>query len=255
MNPIKVAIDGPSGVGKSSTSQKLSEMLGFERLDSGKIYRSITYALLLKMNKFKKQPEKLNKTITEEYIRENEMFIRNFSVDNPVGTFNMHYSEYNKSVDKYVKRKMEISCDELKQYFVEKNVSIVAKIDIVRTRVSKLQHEIINSAKNGIIVDGRDIGTVIMPDAHVKIFLTASPDVRAKRRFDEILQEQKTTDINYEKVLEDIKTRDYNDINRKIGPLLKAKDAIEIDCSYMTFNEQVQKIYDAVVEQKNSMKA
>ncbi|KAM0677320.1 hypothetical protein BDAP_002183 [Binucleata daphniae] len=211
---FQIAIDGPSGVGKSSTAEALSAKLNFVRIDSGMLYRALTYILLQKHNEI---TENLLNSLKDEIMK----------IKFEVYTDRIIYDEIN--IKPF-----------LRQKDVEMNVSLVAKQSYVRKRIREIQNILIKDLKN-IIIDVRDIGTIILPNADLKIYLTASDEIRARRRW---LENGKTE--KYEKVLDDMRKRDYDDINREHGPLKKAEDAIEIDNSNITFEEGVDKIYNLV---------
>jgi cytidylate kinase len=126
-------------------------------------------------------------------------------------------------------------------------VSKISAIGFVREKLLDIQREL--GAKKGVVMDGRDIGTVVLPHAELKIFVTADADVRAKRRYDELLR--KGSPATYEEVLENIKMRDYNDVNRKVSPLVQAPDALLLDNSYMTIEEQNTWLLNKVKEACN----
>ena len=207
-----VAIDGPAGSGKSSTAKEISKQLNWLYLDTGAMYRAITFYFL-----------KNNIQYSEEnnYIDVLENIFINFE---------------NSSTQKVFLNNLEIT-KEIRSTEVTRFVSTVSTIPEVRKYCVKLQREI---AKNSnVVIEGRDIGTKVFPNAEVKIFLTASVEERAKRRFNELDSKNK---IDFEQLVEDIKLRDQKDSNRKISPLTIAQDATVIDTSGMNFNEQLTKI-------------
>ncbi len=215
---LRIAIDGPAGSGKSTISKILAEKYDLMYLDTGAMYRTCTYIAL----KYKLKDNNLIKKLkeTDIILKNNKVFIKS---DND----------------------FEEITDKIRTVEVSKNVSKIAAIPEIRQILMKKQQQI--AAENNVIMDGRDIGTVIIPDAELKIFLTAKAEKRALRRFEEIKNTQKTT---YEEVLKDIKMRDFNDINRKISPLTKADDAIEIDTSNMSINDVINEISNLIEKVK-----
>ncbi len=221
MKKINIAIDGPSASGKGVTAKKLAELLNYNYLDTGAMYRAIGYFMIsnnITLNTFDK-------------TQLNQIEI----------TFN--------SKNHVVLNGEEIE-DKIRNAKVSKYASDFSKLKEVREFLVKKQKEIVR--KKGFIADGRDIGSVVIPDAEVKIFLFAELDIRAKRRLKEYLE--KGESVTYEEVKKQIYDRDFQDINRKESPLKKTKDAIELNTSYLTIDEQVKKIYDLVlkkIEEKN----
>jgi len=212
-----IAVDGYSSCGKSTFAKLIAKELDYLFIDSGAMYRAVTlYAIRNKMI----QNEKLNiaelinalpmVNIDFRYIadrKEYETFLNNENVEDAI-------------------RKLEVS----------KYVSPVSQIREVRDKMVELQREI--GVFKGVVMDGRDIGTIVFPDADIKIFMTASPEIRARRRFNEI--SAKGQEVNYNEILENINYRDNSDSGRKISPLKKASDAIELDNSDMTLEDQMK---------------
>lgn len=206
---INIAIDGPSGAGKSTISKAVAKELGFIHIDTGALYRTI--ALYLSDNQIDINNEEAIKTALDDII---------IKVCIEDGLQKIYLN--NKEVGK-----------ELRRPNITKIASDVSKLPIVRDYLLEIQRKL--ARENDCVMDGRDISTVVLPDATVKIFLTASPEVRAERR----LKQQKEIGIieDYDKILEDIKKRDYNDSHREIAPLKQAPDAIKIDSSKVDFDE------------------
>lgn len=204
-----IAIDGPSGSGKSSVADRLAETLQMAHLDTGAMYRAITLDLLeqgIEVNEEKSVEERLKKL--DLRIEKDRVFLGKRDVT------------------------ARVRADD-----VTRNVSVVSGYRAVREKMVAMQQQIASSAD--IILDGRDIGTVVLPHADLKIFLTASPEERAKRR----LQDKKSTSsMAYEEVLADIRRRDQYDSTRAISPLRQAEDAVCIDSSNMTIDEVVERI-------------
>ena len=204
-----IAIDGPSGSGKSSVADRLAEMLQMAHLDTGAMYRAITLDLLeqgIEVNDEKSVEDRLKKL--DLRIEKDRVFLGERDVT------------------------ARVRADDVTQ-----NVSVVSGYRAVREKMVAMQQKIASSAD--IILDGRDIGTVVLPHADLKIFLTASPEERARRR----LQDKKSTSsMAYEEVLLDIRRRDQYDSTRAISPLRQAEDAVCIDSSNMTIDEVVERI-------------
>ena len=220
MNNFKVALDGPAGSGKSSISEIVCKKLGFVHIDTGAMFRAITLEALNRKIDLEKE---------EEY---------NFVHDT-----NVLYAD-----GKTYLNGVDVS-KEIREELVTNNVSLVSKYKIVRDKM--VDYERKSAAKGKIIMDGRDIGSVVLPDADVKIFLNATPEERAKRRQKELAE--KGIVLTYEEVLEDIKARDYKDSHRDIAPLTKPKDAIEVDTTKMSIDEVVEEIIKIIDRKMNSM--
>lgn len=213
MRNFTVAIDGPAGSGKSSISKIVAKELGFIHIDTGAMYRAVTLEALRRG---------INLDDEKEYT-----FINDISVIYKDNKILLNGEDVSK---------------EIRTADVTNNVSTPSKFKCVRDNMVRFQRE---SSNHGLILmDGRDIGTVVLPNANLKIFLTASAEERAKRRFSEI--KDLNPDKTYEVILEEIKTRDYKDSNREISPLRVASDAITIDTSHMTIKEVVDKIKELI---------
>lgn len=218
MDSFQVAIDGPAGSGKSTISKQVCNILGFVHIDTGAMYRAVTL-------------EALNRGLDLEdpnsYDFLDEVTI---SYENDKIFLN------GKSVGR-----------EIRSTRVAENVSTVAKMAIVRHKMVELQQKA--AAHGKVIMDGRDIGYVVLPNADVKIFLTASVEERAKRRFLEIQATGKQE--TYEEILEAIIARDFKDSNRDLNPLRQASDAILLDTTSMNIDEVVQEIVRIIKERLN----
>lgn len=212
---ITIAIDGFSSCGKSTMAKNLSKEIGYIYVDSGAMYRSVTLFCL--RNGFIK-----NDVVDEQALKNhiNDINI-SFSPNKETGTCDTYLNDEN--VEKQI-RSLEVS----------NYVSPVSAIKFVREAMVK-QQQLLGKQK-GIVMDGRDIGTVVFPDAELKIFVTASPEVRAERRYLEMTL--KGDKVTFEEVLENVKKRDYIDQNRAESPLRKADDAFELDNSYLTLEQQ-----------------
>ena len=206
---INIAIDGPSGAGKSTISKAVAKELGFIHIDTGALYRTIAF-----------------------YLSDNQIDINNEeAIKAALDDIKIQVCIEDGLQKIYLNNK-EV-CEELRQPNITKIASDVSKLPIVRAYLLEIQRDL--ARENDCVMDGRDISTVVLPDATVKIFLTASPEVRAERR----LKQQKEMGIieDYDKILDDIKKRDYNDSHREIAPLKQAPDAIKIDSSKVDFDE------------------
>ena len=197
MKNIIIAIDGPAGSGKSTIAKKIADQYGFTYIDTGAMYRMITLYCL--NNKINLEDEEVIKSALDNIVLDMKG-------------------------DKFFLNSKEVT-EEIRESRINENVSKIASIKVVRDNLVNLQRKI-SEGKN-VILDGRDIGTVVFPNAQIKIYLVASPEERAKRRYKELLE--KGTDMSYEDVLKSIKERDYKDSTRKESPLIKAADAIELD--------------------------
>ena len=202
---MQIAIDGPAGSGKSTVAKKIAEKLNIIYIDTGAMYRAITLKLKDIDKKF--YEEACNNT-NIEFIN-NKIFLDGKDVSSQI-------------------RSEEIS----------KLTSDISKIDFVRKKLVSIQKEIAD--KNSVVMEGRDITTVVLPDADYKFYLNASPEIRAKRRTLQL--KEKGLNADYEEILRDIKKRDNNDIKRKNSPLKVADDAIVIDSSNLTAEESIEKI-------------
>ena len=217
-----IAIDGPAGAGKSTIAKALAAELGYHYVDTGAIYRTVAYFLdLLGIS-----PKDVDGV--ERYLDEL--------------TINIEYDESGKQ--HMIMNGMDVS-DEIRTQDISQKASLVSAHKIVRDMLLDMQRDV--AKKHNVIMDGRDIGTVVLPKATVKIFLTASPEVRAKRRTDELIAKGQKAD--FEQTLKDIKQRDYQDTNRPIAPLKQADDAVLVDTSDMNI-EQVLAAIKTIVQEK-----
>ena len=205
----KIAVDGPAASGKSSTSSMVASKLGFSHLISGNLYRAITHGLLKTFGCICLEDNK-----QKEYVQ------------------NLRIEMMNKRV---ILNDEDVS-DMLREEQIDKNVNAVAKEEFVRSKVTMVQRSIIDAEKNGIVIDGRDTGSKIMPDADLKVYLTATPETRANRRLKESFGE------SYEELLEAIKKRDHEDKTRKHSPLIIVKDSVVIENDNMTLEETADEI-------------
>ena len=210
-----IAIDGPAAAGKSTIAQKVAQMLGYIYIDTGAMYRAVTL-----------------KALNEKIDVEDEETIANMLKDTTIRLTN----------DKKVFLDEVDVTDAIRQPIVSQNVSAVSAIRLARDELKNRQ---IDYAKtDNVVMDGRDIGTNVLPNADYKIFMTASVDVRAKRRYDENLRRSIPCDL--ETLKEEIELRDKLDSTRKHSPLTKAEDAIVVDTSDLTIDEAVEAIINIV---------
>lgn len=222
-----IAIDGYSSTGKSSMSKIIAKNLGYTHIDSGAMYRAVTlYA-------FQHQYIVDNK-IDEQALITNLSDIKIEFQQDPTTQKNLTFLN-GENVEADI-RTMEVS----------KMVSPISEIPAVRDYCVALQQQM--GEKGGIVMDGRDIGTTVFPNADIKIFVTASPEVRAQRRFLEYQQQGK--DISLDEVLKNVNERDYIDSHRAYSPLRKADDAIEVDNSNMNLEETVNKVMEIINSKK-----
>ena len=216
---VSVAIDGPAGAGKSTIAKALAKELGYHYVDTGAIYRTVAYFLdLLGIS-----PKDVDGV--ERYIDELTVAIE--------------YDEDGKQ--HMLMNGMDVS-DEIRTQDISQKASLVSAHKVVRDMLLDMQRSV--AKKHNVIMDGRDIGTVVLPKATVKIFLTASAEVRAKRRTDELLA--KGQKVSFEQTLKDIQQRDYQDMNRPIAPLKQAKDAVLLDTSDLSIDEVIVRMKDII---------
>ncbi|WP_081212225.1 (d)CMP kinase [Salegentibacter sediminis] len=216
---ITIAIDGYSSTGKSTVAKQLAKELGYIYVDSGAMYRAVT---LYAMRKLFVSDTNFDK---ESIIRHLAFINVKFIFDDELGYGEIYLNDEN--VEKEI-RLLEVS----------QQVSKVAAIPQVRKKLVKLQQEM--GKDKGVVMDGRDIGTVVFPDADLKLFMTASTERRAERRYKEL--KERGDDISFEEVLKNVKERDYMDTTRADSPLLKADDATEIDNSLLDLDQQYEKV-------------
>ena len=219
MKKIIIAVDGYSSTGKSTTAKAEAKALGYVYIDTGAMYRGVTY-LALEKGLVSTQGVEIKPLM--KALRHSKF---NFEY-NPALGFSELYLD-GKNIE-----------DNIRSIDVANWVSEIAKQPEVRTFLVNLQRKM--GEEKGVVMDGRDIGTVVFPEAELKIFMTASEEVRAQRRFKEL--QAKGEKVSFEEVLANIKHRDHVDTTRKESPLRKADDAITIDNTHLTIEEQVDKI-------------
>lgn len=218
MKNLIVAIDGTAGSGKSTIAKLLAKKYDLTYIDTGAMYRMITL-----------------------YLLENNIDISDLKeVERVLNTVNLDMQG-----DKFYLDNVDVST-KIREKRINDNVSKVASIKIVRSNLVDLQRKISNN--KDVILDGRDVGTVIFPNAQVKIFLIASPEERARRRYNEFLE--KKTEITYDEVLKSIKERDHIDSTRDESPFVKADDAIELDSTNLTIEDVINFISKEIEKAK-----
>ena len=214
-----IAIDGPAGAGKSTIAKRLAKELGYYYVDTGAIYRTVAYFMdLLGIS-----PKDVDGV--ERYIDEL--------------TIEIEYDE--EGVQHMIMNGMDVSGD-IRTQDISQKASLVSAHAVVRDVLLDMQRNV--AKKHNVIMDGRDIGTVVLPKADVKIFLTAAAEVRAKRRYDELIAKGQKADLNT--ILKEIQQRDYQDSHREIAPLKQAKDAVLVDTSELDIEGVVAAIRDIV---------
>lgn len=217
---FNVAIDGPAGAGKSSIAKAAAAALGFIYVDTGALYRTVALAVTRSGN------DVSDKDAVDSVLKQIQIELK-----------------FKNGVQKVYLNGEDVS-DEIRQPHVSMAASAVSSIPSVRSFLFDLQKTM--AADNDCIMDGRDIGTVVLPDAQVKIFLTASAEERARRRVKDL--EQKGITEDFDKVLAEINQRDYNDTHRDIAPLKKAEDAVLADTSDIDLEKSVQLVLDIIKE-------
>jgi len=220
---INIAIDGPAGAGKSSIAKALARDYGFVYVDTGAMYRALAYKAIengIDINDF---------ALIEQMLSNTELGIT-----------------YNENGQRIIVDGEDVS-DKIRTARISMGASDISAIPYVRIWLLDMQKNL--AKKNNCIMDGRDIGTTILPDADVKIFLTASVEERAERRYKELIL--KGENVTLEEVIEDVKIRDYNDSHREVSPLKKADDAIEVDSTDLDIGQTVdaiKKIIDGCIK-------
>lgn len=214
--PIVIALDGHSSCGKSSFAKSIASELDYLYIDSGAMYRAVTFF-----------------AIQNDLIRDGKVDINQLQILLPNIHIDFRFNEINNRHETFLNS--ENVEEQIRSMKISENVSEVSKIKAVRECLVNLQQ--IQGEKKGIVMDGRDIGTVVFPDAEIKLFMTASLEVRAQRRYDELLA--KGVDASLQDVSKNLSQRDYLDENRSESPLSKAHDAIILDNSNLTPAEQM----------------
>jgi cytidylate kinase len=213
-----IAIDGPAGAGKSTIAKLLSKELGYIYVDTGAMYRAM--AVYFTKNNIDPYDEEAIKLAADKV---------NIDI------------EYSNGIQQVILNNENVT-HLLRAEETGKMASKVSKYSAVRTKLVDLQREL--AKKNNCIMDGRDIGSVVLPDAYLKVFLTATSDARAKRRYDELIS--KGQEADFDTIKKDIEDRDYEDSHREISPLVQAEDAVLVDTSDLNIEEVVSKIKELI---------
>jgi len=224
MQNIIIAIDGYSSTGKSTIAKQLAKSLGYVYVDTGAMYRAVTF-YAMKNNYISNDDFNVN-----DFVMQLNNIKLSFKFNPSLGFSEMYLND--KNVEKEI-RTLEVS----------NFVSAVSAVPEVRYQLVK-QQQTLGKSNSGIVMDGRDIGTVVFPKAELKLFMTASAEIRARRRYNELVA--RNEDVTYDEVLKNVNERDYIDSHRKDSPLIKADDAIEIDNSNLSIEEQFNKIIKLV---------
>lgn len=230
MKKITIAIDGYSSTGKSTLAKQLAKHLGYVYVDTGAMYRAVTYFAMQ------------NGYITTEFFDKETLI-------NSLPSIRLHF-EFNADLgfaEMYLNDENVEAA--IRTIAVSNFVSKVAEVSEVRAKLVEQQQAM--GKEKGIVMDGRDIGTVVFPKAELKVFMTASAQTRAQRRFDEL--QAKGQEVSYEDVLKNVEERDYIDTHRDDSPLRKADDAVEIDNSHLTREEQFAAVLELVEEVTKSL--
>lgn len=217
-NRIRIAVDGPSGAGKSTIARAVAQRLSIDYIDTGAMYRAVGYKLLQEGVSLQDLPK-----VAE--------VLAGTDIDFSCGNIYLDGENIN---------------DRIRTEEISRQASECSALGIVREKLTEQQQQM--GARKSVIMDGRDIGTVVFPDAEYKFYITASAEERARRRYKELLE--KGQDVTYEKVLADIRQRDHNDTTRKINPLRKAEDAVTVDTTEMSRDEVIDFICSRLGEMK-----
>ena len=223
MKRITIAIDGFSSTGKSTLAKQLAKKLGYVYVDTGAMYRAVTYFAMQ------------NNWVTENTIDKNSLINHLDEVH-----LKFHFNEALGFAEMFLN---DVNIEqEIRTLEVSQNVSRVAEISEVRAKLVQQQQEM--GRDKGVVMDGRDIGTVVFPNAELKIFMTASAETRAERRFNELIE--KGQHVTFEDVLENVQQRDYIDTHRDDSPLVQAADAVVVDNSTLSKEEQFDVVLNLV---------
>ena len=218
---ISVAIDGPAGAGKSTIARRLAGELGFRYVDTGAIYRTVAYFMDL-WGVSPKDVDGVNRYIDEL-------------------TVGIEYDD--EGVQHMLMNGMDVTGD-IRTPEISQKASLISAHAVVRDMLLDMQRNM--AEEYDVVMDGRDIGSVVLPKATVKIFLTASPEVRARRRYQELLE--KGQKASYEQVLKDVQQRDYQDTHREVAPLKMTRDSVKLDTSDMTIDEVIAAMKETIAK-------
>ncbi len=220
---IAIALDGPAGAGKSSIAKRAAKALGYIYVDTGALYRTIGLAAM-------------RAGVEPQPSAEVDSLLSRITVS----------LEFNEQGEQVVLLDGEDVSSLIRTPEASMMASKISAVPSVRAYLLDLQRDMAKT--HNVIMDGRDIGTVVLPDAKIKIFLTASPEARAERRYKELVE--KGTDTTFEEVLRDVKERDYNDSHRAIAPLKPAEDSILVDTTELDFEQSVEAIINVIKENR-----
>lgn len=209
---ISIAIDGPAGAGKSTIARRLAQEMGYRYVDTGAIYRTVAYFMDL-WGVSPKDTDGVNRYIDEL-------------------TVNIEYDD--EGIQHMIMNGMDVTAD-IRTQEISQKASLIAAQPVVREALLDMQREA--ARQYDVVMDGRDIGSVVLPKATVKIFLTASAEVRAHRRCKEL--QEKGQKVDYDQILKDIRQRDYQDTHRDIAPLKMTRDSVKLDTSDMTIDQVI----------------
>lgn len=209
---ISIAIDGPAGAGKSTIARRLAQEMGYRYVDTGAIYRTVAYFMDL-WGVSPKDTDGVNRYIDEL-------------------TVNIEYDD--EGIQHMIMNGMDVTAD-IRTPEISQKASLIAAQPVVREALLDMQREA--ARQYDVVMDGRDIGSVVLPKATVKIFLTASAEVRAHRRCKEL--QEKGQKVDYDQILKDIRQRDYQDTHRDIAPLKMTRDSVKLDTSDMTIDQVI----------------
>lgn len=218
---VAIAIDGPAGAGKSTIAKRVAEELNFMYVDTGALYRAVALCAIQK-NIEPDDSQRVSEMLSEIKVQ----------------------LAFNYRFEKVVLLDGRDVSSRIRTPEVSMAASKISALPQVRAYLLDLQRDI--AKENNVIMDGRDIGTVVLPDAKVKIFLTASPQVRAERRYKEL--SEKGANVSFDEVLRDVNERDYNDSHRKTAPLKPAEDSVFVDTTDLDFEQSVEKIISVIKE-------
>lgn len=218
---VAIAIDGPAGAGKSTIAKRVAEELNFMYVDTGALYRAVALCAIQK-NIEPDDSQRVSEMLSEIKVQ----------------------LAFNYRFEKVVLLDGKDVSSRIRTPEVSMAASKISALPQVRAYLLDLQRDI--AKENNVIMDGRDIGTVVLPDARVKIFLTASPQVRAERRYKEL--SEKGANVSFDEVLRDVNERDYNDSHRKTAPLKPAEDSVFVDTTDLDFEQSVEKIISVIKE-------
>ena len=218
---ISIAVDGPAGAGKSTIARRLAQEMGYRYVDTGAIYRTVAYFMDL-WGVSPKDTDGVNRYIDEL-------------------TVNIEYDD--EGIQHMIMNGMDVTAD-IRTPEISQKASLIAAQPVVREALLDMQREA--ARQYDVVMDGRDIGSVVLPKATVKIFLTASAEVRAHRRCKEL--QEKGQKVDYDQILKDIRQRDYQDTHRDIAPLKMTRDSVKLDTSDMTIDEVIAAMKETIAK-------